>query len=116
MPTIARQPCFRTLASFLRSRAAARFAVSAAALPLVLASSRPARASLGGDAATIATDTERMKADHSARAEAKYEVHEMRTSSGIVIRQYVGRDAKVFAVTWRGPFLPDMQQLLGAYF
>src|SRR5690349_20086523 len=83
---------------------------------LVLASPLPARAALGGDVTSIAADTERMKGDRSARREAQYEVHEIRTSSGITVRQYVGSDAKVFAVTWRGPFLPDIQQLLGSYF
>jgi hypothetical protein len=33
-----------------------------------------------------------------------------------VVREYASASGKVFAVAWRGPFLPDMKQLLGSYF
>jgi hypothetical protein len=36
--------------------------------------------------------------------------------SGTRIREYVGTDGKVFAVTWNGPFLPNLRSLLGTYF
>jgi len=32
-----------------------------------------------------------------------------------VIHEYVSAQGKVFAVTWRGPGLPDLGQLLGSY-
>jgi hypothetical protein len=57
-----------------------------------------------------------MKGSYKATAASKYTVHEIRLSSGVVVREFVGSDAKVFAVAWRGPFLPNLRQLLGAYF
>lgn len=38
-----------------------------------------------------------------------------RLSSGTQVREYVS-GGKVFAVSWSGPFLPDLQALLGTYF
>jgi hypothetical protein len=40
-------------------------------------------------------------------------VHEITTPYGTVVREYVSPDGKVFGVAWRGPFLPNFQQLLG---
>ncbi len=49
-----------------------------------------------------------------------FAVHEIRPQTGTadstVIREYVSPAGKVFAVTWEGPMLPNMRQLLGPYF
>lgn len=45
-----------------------------------------------------------------------YAVHEIRLPSATVVREYVSGSGKVVAVSWHGPFLPDLQQLLGKYF
>lgn len=37
-------------------------------------------------------------------------------ATGTRIRQYVSGRGLVFAVTWRGPFLPELKVLLGKYF
>jgi hypothetical protein len=37
-------------------------------------------------------------------------------ANGIVVHQYVDSNGTVFAVTWRGPAMPDVQSLLGTYF
>jgi hypothetical protein len=47
---------------------------------------------------------------------AKFSVHEIRLSSGIAVRQYVSPSGMVFAVSWQGPSIPDLQQVLGRYF
>jgi hypothetical protein len=86
---------------------------------LIIALAFPGRracAALGADAASIVADTDRMNGTCSSKAASKYTIHEIRASSGIAVREFVGGDGKVFAVTWRGPFLPNMRQLLGAYF
>ena len=36
--------------------------------------------------------------------------------SGIVIKEFTRPDGLVFAVSWRGPVLPDLSSLLGTYF
>lgn len=47
---------------------------------------------------------------------ASYTVNETTLDSGTLVREYVGADGSVFAVSWNGPFLPDLRTLLGAQF
>ena len=85
-----------------------------ALLPLLMTA--PAHAELGGDEASIQTDQARIQAmRYIARGNA-YSVHEMRTAPGTVVREYVSPPGKVFAVSWQGPAIPDLRQILGAYF
>jgi hypothetical protein len=77
--------------------------------------SAPALAALGGDAASVETDRVSMKGALRVTPTVDYSVHEIQTTSGIVIREYVSGAGKVFAVSWRGPALPDLAQLLGSY-
>lgn len=87
-------------------------AIAAAALV-----SAPAHAVLGGDAASIAADRAQAGANLvQTLPGALYTVYEMETPSGTAVREYVSRTGRVFAVAWSGPALPDLRQLLGAYF
>jgi hypothetical protein len=36
--------------------------------------------------------------------------------SGTVVSEYLRSDGLVYAVTWRGPSLPNLRQILGDYF
>jgi hypothetical protein len=83
---------------------------------VLLAFSLPASATLGGDATTTLADQARMKAQLRVAAGANFTVHEMTLPSGTVVREYVSPQGQVFAVTWKGPFKPDLRQLLGSYF
>ena len=47
---------------------------------------------------------------------AAYTVHEVQLETGTVVREYASASGQVFAVTWRGPVLPDLSQWLGGYF
>jgi Protein of unknown function (DUF2844) len=49
-------------------------------------------------------------------ASANFTIEQITTADGTVVSEYVGPDATVFAVTWRGAMPPDVQTLLGAYF
>ncbi|MBS0344737.1 MAG: DUF2844 domain-containing protein, partial [Proteobacteria bacterium] len=50
-------------------------------------------------------------------AGAAYTVHAMTMPSGTVVREFVSSaTGQVFAVSWQGPFMPDLQQLLGDHF
>jgi hypothetical protein len=74
-------------------------------------------AALGGDAASINADQQQMKATRrTAQARANYTVQEITTPYGTVVREYIGPDGKVFGVAWRGPFLPNLQEILGPYY
>jgi hypothetical protein len=76
----------------------------------------PAFAALGGDAASVDADIAKMKAQARATAVSGYTVSQMTLPTGTVVNEYVSSDGKVFAVTWKGPGIPDLQQTLGTYF
>ena len=42
--------------------------------------------------------------------------HEIVDAHGTIVRQYVNSSGEVYAVTWRGPTMPDIEALLGAHF
>lgn len=45
-----------------------------------------------------------------------YSVAERHLDTGTTVREYVDAGGTVFAVSWSGPYLPDLQQLLGQSF
>lgn len=49
-------------------------------------------------------------------ADAVYTVSQSTLDSGTVVREYSDPAGKVFAVSWRGPTLPDLRTLLGDKF
>jgi Protein of unknown function (DUF2844) len=71
---------------------------------------------LGGDLSSVQTDTVQMKGTLRVLNAQAYTVHEIRTASGTSVREFANAAGKIFCVTWDGPFLPDMQQILGDYF
>jgi hypothetical protein len=75
-----------------------------------------ALAALGGDDTSIEADRVQLRASGRLIAASAYSMHEMQTSSGTTVREYVANGGVVFAVTWLGPFKPDLRQLLGGYF
>ncbi|MBC7416318.1 MAG: DUF2844 domain-containing protein [Herminiimonas sp.] len=78
--------------------------------------SLPAHATLGGAAESVERDRVQIKAVTRVQAGPGYTVHAMTAPSGTAIREYAGSDGKVFAVTWSGPAMPNLRQLLGNYF
>ncbi|HXW92384.1 MAG TPA: DUF2844 domain-containing protein [Terriglobales bacterium] len=76
----------------------------------------PARAALGGDVASVEADRAHMNASLQVTAAEGYAVQSMKTPGGTVVSEYVAPGGRVFAVAWHGPFLPEMQQILGTYF
>ena len=83
---------------------------------VILVPARGAAATLGGNVASVEADQQQMKAKRAVQANGKYSVHEITTPYGTVVREYVSPEGKVFGVAWRGPFLPNFQQLLGDYY
>lgn len=87
-------------------------AVAAVLLTLALA---PAcsYAALGRQAGSTDVDQKMLHARKSVRPGVDFTVHELTLPSGTVVREFVGADGRVFAVAWRGPTLPDLQQIFG---
>jgi hypothetical protein len=79
----------------------------------------PARASatLGSDASSVDVDRVRMQGAllRIVRSD-DYTLHEVRSSSGTTVREYVSSSGTVFAVAWQGPWLPNLRQVLGRYY
>ncbi len=63
--------------------------------------------SSAGHDGTVAAPSQRLAAIQSQTVQ---------TASGATVTEYADAAGTVFAVAWRGPFKPDLQQLLGAYF
>jgi hypothetical protein len=75
-----------------------------------------ARATLGGDVATIAANERELAAVRHVQKLASGERHDLTLPSGIVVHEYVSAGGVVYAMTWRGPRMPDLRELLGPYF
>jgi hypothetical protein len=84
--------------------------VMAAMLPAVTL------AALGGDESTVRADGARMQAAVQRTSRAGYAMHEMKSAGGTIVREFVSPAGVVFGVSWQGPFMPDLRQLLGAHF
>jgi hypothetical protein len=76
----------------------------------------PALGSLGGDVTTVQTDQAKLQGSLRTSGNNSYTIHEIQGSTGVAVKEYVSPAGKVFAVTWQGPFHPDLRQLLGTYF
>jgi hypothetical protein len=85
-------------------------------LVALLLCAQPATAVLGEDASSIgAGQTHWLASERIQRADT-HTMHELEAATGTKVREYLGHDGKVFAVSWQGPFRPDLRQLLGAYY
>jgi len=64
----------------------------------------------------VEADRVKMQGTLQSRTSEAFTVHEIQVATGTAVREYVSPAGKVFAVTWNGPFHPDLRQLLGAYY
>jgi hypothetical protein len=98
----------------------ARFFVRGALLLVLLGinplSVQSARASLGGDAASVRSDSGQLHGVVQSTLLQQYEIQEITTDGGVRVREFLNRDGVVFAVSWLGPVMPDLQRLLGENF
>jgi len=105
------------IASSIRSLYRALLAASVVCVGLC--AGRTANATLGGDAASIAINDQHLGGVKHVLERASagaVERHELRLPSGTVVHQYVSPAGIVFAVTWSGPRMPDLRELMGTYF
>jgi hypothetical protein len=84
-------------------------------LVVVLGFSSATFAVLGGKVASVAADQSRMKASLKVTSNGLFQVHELQTDTGNVVREFVSPDGTVFGVAWTGNQMPDYSQLLGRY-
>ena len=74
----------------------------------------PARAGLGERAASVQADLMHMKGQIRRRVAPGYRVDEITTPAGTVVKEFISPAGVVFAVSWRGPVMPDLAQLMGS--
>jgi len=82
---------------------------------LAVLAALPANAELGGGVDSVQQDRARVEGSLQITHAANYDVHEIKTPAGSVIREYVA-GGKVFGMAWRGAGHPNFRQLLGAYY
>ena len=85
-------------------------------LLMMIALPLPSFASLGGDTTSVRLDQEKMQGTLRTSSADSYTLHEIQTSNGVVVKEYLAPAGRVFAVSWQGPVHPDLRQLLGPYF
>lgn len=82
----------------------------------LLVVSVPAAATLGEDVSSVQLDKTQMEAALEITGAARFSLQQLRLPSGTVVKEYVSPSGMVFAISWQGPTLPDLQQVLGRYF
>ena len=73
-------------------------------------------AGLGESEGSIAGDRMRLRAFHSVARAQQYAMHELTMPNGSHVRQFVGGDGRIFAVSWHTLFKPDLSTMLGSSF
>ena len=89
--------------------------VSVAVLFALLLSA-PSWAVLGQPEQSVTSDQQRMRGALRSTTGQGYTVHEIDAPDGMIVKEYVAPGGVVFGVSWRGPTMPDLQNLLGSYF
>lgn len=93
-----------------------RESIAALLALILLTPAGEAPAALGGEAGAVDADRFGPQARRRVLSQQRYTVEEVQLPSGTVVREYVSASGKVFAVTWKGPHMPDLEQILGEHF
>ncbi|MGA7539164.1 MAG: DUF2844 domain-containing protein [Steroidobacteraceae bacterium] len=91
-------------------------ALALGALLLAKGAWLPATAALGDTVASIQADQVSLKGQLRVRSEPGYSVQEITAANGTLVREFVSPAGVVFAVSWNGGAMPNLQQTLGTYF
>ena len=70
-------------------------------------------AGLGRSFESVKADRESLSARMASTAMSTHTVSALTLANGGVVKEFTNKAGVVFAVTWRGPGRPDLQQLLG---
>jgi len=84
-------------------------------LVMLALGSVPARAVLGEDVASVASDAQAFGGNHVMVPRVGFNLHQITLKDGTVVNEFVSPAGTVFGVSWQGRFVPDLHQLLGTY-
>lgn len=76
----------------------------------------PAKAALGGDTASVLSDGVALQGAVRTTSLTGYDIGEIDAAGDLRVREFVGRDGTVFALSWSGPVPPNLDRLLGQSF
>lgn len=74
-----------------------------------------AMAALGDQLVGSSSSYSSGKVKQTTSSGASFTVSESKGSDGIFIRQYVDSSGLVFAIAWKGTFVPDLENVLGGF-
>jgi hypothetical protein len=89
--------------------------IKALSLLLCLCSA-PAWAALGQPIESVEADRRVLDGEIRSSALQGYTLHEITRPDGTIVKEFASPAGIVFAVTWQGPSMPNLAQLLGKYF
>ncbi|HXX22266.1 MAG TPA: DUF2844 domain-containing protein [Terriglobia bacterium] len=75
----------------------------------------PAWAVLGEYESSVSLDQQYMRGEDRLTTGQGYKLHQITSPNGAVVSEYISPQGRVFAVSWRAPFIPNLGQLLGSY-
>ncbi len=84
-------------------------------LAALAAAALPGWAVLGGSVESVLADQLKFQAKRAVVETQEYTLHVISLEDGTLIREYVTPGGRVFGVSWSGPTIPDLSQLLGSY-
>lgn len=73
-------------------------------------------ATLGDNAASVNADATTLNASVTTESNKNYTLYKLQLPSTTIVNEYVDSTGNVFAVTWKGPHNPNINQVLGNYF
>jgi hypothetical protein len=85
-------------------------------LSLAFFFSSPAHATLGEPESSLQADGATLKGELHTSDQGLYRLSEIHAVTGTVVREYSTPAGNVFAVTWRGPTMPNLKQVLGSHY
>jgi hypothetical protein len=87
-----------------------------AVLSVLVLGTSPAWAVLGEYEASVASDQQDLRGEVRAIVREGYKVHQITSANRTVVKEYVSPAGLVFGISWQGPTMPNLQQLLGSHF
>jgi len=84
-------------------------------LLILVVGSVPVRASLGDGVSSVSADQNVLQGQIRTEAHAGYDLQQITTPDGTVVREFVSPQGIVFGISWQGHRIPNLRQLLGSY-
>ena len=73
-------------------------------------------AELGGTTASILAEQKQFNSQLTSTQQNGYSLYTQTLTSGTIFQEYVSPSGIVFAISWSGPTLPNIQAILGGYY